>query len=810
MRDPLLIPACLFAVGVAFARLEWILAGSAALVAIFLFLLALGGRLLGKRWVFAVCGGLAVLFAGTADMAWRSKAAAPAGAVGGRRMVEGCVLESVALEGGRAKVVVEAHGLGGVSVSAPASSGVPVYGEMVRGEAMVRPVRNFGLEGAFDRETFLSRRGVFWQASMGSKGRWERLGGVCGNPVERWLDSIRRAAAGRLSLLYAGQERQTALMQALLLGDGSALRRSWSEDFRRTGTYHALVISGGHITVLCGAFLLWRRRVGWGGRTAVLLGAGLAWFYSFVAGGSTPALRAAAALSLAAAGMLLYRSPRLMNILAAVALVFLAADPGQLFEASFQLSFLAVAAIGLLAQPWWAGGGEDDGLPRPLTVERRLLAKTLSMALGGAERLWDAALGGLSSTAAWVGQALLVSAAIQLGLLLPMVVYFHRLSATGLIANVVVTPLISLAIPAGFGAMIFNSAHLARVASWLMARAQWLAAIFAQWEPHWPVPDPPLWLAAAFIVCLFLTILALGIGRRLAMIPLAAALATGGVVAVHPFKPQQQPGELELTLLDTGQSESLLVGLPQGGFVLIDTGGTAGRLGVERRIDVGEDLIAPYLWGRGIRRLDELVLTHLHADHAGGAPFLIRSFRPRKLRTGYTPDHPLWRRLEREARAAGAAVSTAERGTRWNWGEVEARVLAPSPEQRWRGKPSNNDSLVFQLAYGRRRFLLTGDAERGVGDRLAEEGLLERVDVLKMPHHGARSALSHAFLERTRPALALISAGWQNPFGFPHPETLAALRAQGSIPLRTDLSGTVTIRTDGRTLSFESIPGSGF
>lgn len=809
MRDPLLVPACLFAAGVAFARAEWITAGSAAGLAILLVLLALGGRLTGKRWVFPVCGAWAVFFAGTANMAVRPRAAPPAGAAGGRQTVEGCVVESVPLEGQRARVVVETRRLGGVSVNAPQSAGMPVYGELVRGEAMVRPVRNLGLEGSFDRETFLSRRGIFWQASMGAKGRWEQAGGVCGNPVMRVLDAVRRAAAERLAGLHAGEAREQALMKALLLGDGAALRRSWAEDFKRTGTYHALVISGGHITVLCAVFLLWSRRVGWGGRTAILLGAGLAWFYALVAGGATPAVRAAAAMSLVVAGLLLYRTPRLMNILAAVALIFLALDPGQLFEASFQLSFLAVAAIGLLAQPWTSRDGACARLPDSWEVECRLLAITLALACGGVARRWEAAIRASRSAVVWVRQALLVSAAVQIGLLLPMVVYFHRISVTGLLANVIVTPLISMAIPAGFGALILNEVLLARLAGWLMGQAQRLAAVFAEWEPDWPVPDPPVWLAVVFVTSLLLTVLVLGRDRRMALAALAGALAAGGAVVIHPFAAQQVRDELELTLLDTGQSESLLLGLPQGGFVLIDAGGTAGRPEVDRRFDAGEDLIAPYLWKRGIRRLEAMVLTHLHEDHAGGAPFLIRSFRPAVLWTGYMPDHPSWHRVQRAAKAAGAAVRAAGEGSRWNWGGVEARVLAPSPEQRWRGKPSNNDSLVLELSFGRRRFLLTGDAERGVGDRLAEDGLLKHADVLKVAHHGARSALSHALLEKTRPALALISAGWQNPFGFPHPETLEALRAQRSIPLRTDLLGTVTVRTDGRTLTYESHPPSG-
>jgi competence protein ComEC len=808
MRDPLLVPACLFAAGIAFARAEWVTGGTAAGLAALAGMLSLGGSLMGRRWAYLACGWLALFLAGQANMALRSKAAPPGSGAAGRQTLEGCVVGIADAGEQRLRIEVETGRLGGVQVSAPVEAGRPEYGDYVRGEANVRAVRNLGLEGAFDRETFLSRKGLFWQASMTTKGRWSIRKASCGNAVVRRFHRIRRSAGERLGAMFGSEPQKEGLLKALLLGDGAALRRSWVGDFRRTGTYHALVISGGHITVICGIFLWWRRRIGWGCRTAVAASAAVAWFYSAVAGGATPSLRAAAAMTLAAVGYLIFRSPRLLNILAAVTLIFLAIDPGQLFEASFQLSFLAVAAIGLLAQPWAPGRERSGRLPDSGEVELGLLAGTLALAAGGTAERWRAALRGAVGVARWTAQALLVSAAVQVGLLLPMVIYFHRLSVTGLVANIVVTPIVSLAIPAGFLALVTGNGAAAGAAGWLIGQAQRLAGLFARWEPHWPVPDPPAWLAAAFVMALLLAVLCLGRSRRAGAVPLAAALALAGVIVAHPFPPRQTAGELEVTLLDTGQSESLLLGLPQGGFVLVDAAGASGRPAARGRFDPGEDLIAPYLWQRGIRRLEAMVLTHLHEDHAGGAPYLIRSFRPRALWTGYAPDHPGWRNIEGELRAAGGQIHLAQEGSRWNWGSVSVRALAPSPEQRWRGKPSNNDSLILLLAYGRRQILLAGDAERGVGDRLAEDGLLERVDVLKVPHHGAKSALSRMLLEKTKPALALISAGWQNSFGFPHPETLEALRSQGSIPLRTDIDGSVTVRSDGRGLSYETFGGS--
>lgn len=808
MRDPLLLPACLFAAGVAFGAAEWITGGSAAGLAFAAALVAGAGRLLSIQWVFWVCGSLALFLLGAANMALRPLPGPPPAVETGRRILEGCVVESLDMGEGRLRVTVMTETASGVQVNAPVVAGRPRYGDTVRGEVDLRPVRNFGIEGAFDRATFLARRGIHWQAAMSAKGRWQVRESTCGHWLARGIHEARRVAGERLATLFGSDRRKQALLRALLLGDGTALRKSWVEDFRRTGTYHALVISGGHITLICGVFLLWHRWVGWGGRSAIVLAAGLAWFYSVVAGGAIPALRAAAAMSLAAIGLLIFRTPRLMNILAAVALIFLLIDPGQLFEASFQLSFLAVACIGLLAQTRPERNPRAPRLGNPWLVEAQLAARTMELALGGKAARWETAILASATAARWAGQTLVVSGAIQLGLLLPMAVYFQRISLTGLVANVVVTPLISMAIPVGFLALVLNSGFLGGLASSLVEAAQWSAIRFAALEPEWPVPAPPVWLAVVFAASLLITVAILRLRRKWAVIPLGASLAGAGLIVAHPFPARQSLSELEITLLDTGQSESLLLGLPEGGFVLVDAGGAPGGPGAERRFDVGEDLIAPYLRRRGIRRLEEMVITHLHEDHSGGAPYLIRSFRPARFRTPYTPDYKGWRKLERELQAAGTIVQTAGEGSEWHWGSVRVKALAPSPEQRWRGKPQNNDSLILMLTYGRRKVLLAGDAERGVSERLAEDGLLEPVDVLKVPHHGAKSALSPALLKKTKPAIALISAGWKNSFGFPHPETLEALRAEGAIPLRTDLKGAVTVRTDGVSLTFETFAES--
>ena len=141
------------------------------------------------------------------------------------------------------------------------------------------------------------------------------------------------------------------MMDAVLIGETARLERVWTDDFRRTGTFHALVISGVHVTVLAAVLLFLLRLLPISELSALAMTAAAAWLYALVSGFSAPVVRAAGGFTLYTLARACFRRARVMNLLAAVALVYLAWDPAQMFEASFQLSFLAVAAIGALAAP---------------------------------------------------------------------------------------------------------------------------------------------------------------------------------------------------------------------------------------------------------------------------------------------------------------------------------------------------------------------------------------------------------------------------------------------------------------------------
>jgi competence protein ComEC len=213
---------------------------------------------------------------------------------------------------------------------------------------------------------------------------------------------------------------------------------------------------------------------------------------------------------------------------------------------------------------------------------------------------------------------------------------------------------------------------------------------------------------------------------------------------------------------------------------------------------MGEDVVSPYLWSRGIRRIDVLVVTHAHEDHSGGAAAVAENFRPGRIWVGANPP---------EAFLATAAhlhipIEAMRASDPFPFGGATIEPLSP-PADYSNARPGNNDSLAFRISYGSRSFLLTGDMERPMERRLLSDVHLSHVDVLKVGHHGSKTSTTQEFLDAASPSIAVISAGFENSFGHPHRDVVARLADRHSAILRTDLDGLVTVRTDGRRLWFD-------
>ncbi len=689
------------------------------------------------------------------------------------------------------------------------------YGERIRFKAAARRPKSFANPGSFDYGAWLAARGIYWQARLAPKTTIERMAGQCGGRFAGAVQGMRAAALKRIDALYANDDYRKAMMKGLLLGEASEIRRAWVEGFRQTGTYHALVISGSHVAFVAGVFLLYLRRFRYGETTVLVAACVTAWTYALVAGGDPPVTRTAAGFTLAAVARWHCRRVSLLHVLAVVAVIFVAMEPWQVAEAGFQLSFLAVAAIGAVATPWMDDylspamqaaaacrePGETKVYARRAEVwllELTLVAETISRATGWAGEKCRVWLGRALGIGLFLFGLFVVSAAIQLALALPMVAYFHRLSVTGLSANVLATPIITMAIPAGFLAVLTSWGWAAELAALMLDAGAGIVAWHGAWEPYWRMPDPPYWLALAWAVSTAALGVAL-VARKWCMAAFVVNLAILAVVVIHPFEARLEHGYLELAAIDVGQAESLHVALPNGGSMLVDTGGFAGPRGEQRtRLDPGEDVVSPYLWYRGIKRLETVAISHFHSDHCGGLRAVLRNFRPKELWVGRIPPD-MRAEVQQWAAESGTKLRWWRMGERVKLGGVEFEALAPGEDVPERAA-SNNDSLVLRARFGRHALLLTGDIEKIVERQLVDSGSGLGAQVLKVAHHGsARSNLAE-FLDSVQPAVALISAAGSDWMRLPSEKVVAALRAQKALVLRTDRDGLIWVRSDGRHL----------
>lgn len=650
-------------------------------------------------------------------------------------------------------VVQHAPGRARVVVADPARSLAVSQGEALAVWARLRPPRGFASDGAFDAEADARRRGIHAHGFAKSAALVERRpeqdargpGARLGR-ARRWARAVLRAR------LPAGEEE--GLVRAMLLGDREGLSREASEAFRIAGTYHVLALSGAQVALVAGLIVvaLWMLRLPPAATAASVCVA--VWLYALFVGAETPVVRAALMAAVLAGGKALDLDSDAANLLGLAAGVLLVDSPSAIGDVSFQLSFAATLAVIRVTPPLAAC------LPR-LPMQAQLVVAA--------------------------------SAAAQIALAPLMALHFHRLAPAALLLNLAAGPLASGVLLAGFALLAAEALApvLARPVAelcWLLAHALLRSSDGVRGLPWLDarVPDPP-WLA---VLAHLAGLAALVRGRR----ALAAPLLLAGLAALALGTGGSADGRLRVSVLDVGQGDAIVLLSPGGRALAVDAGPAW------RGLDAGEAVVAPFLWSRGVTRLDALALTHADGDHVGGAAFLERALGAAEVWVG--PGGPGEQDGARGARPGRRIVLRP--GGRLDWDGVEIAVVGPPRDSR--SASVNEASLMLRVRYRAVSMLLTGDAGTAAEARLSAP----RTDVLKVGHHGSRTSSGAALLGRLRPSLAVVSVGRANPFGHPHPEVLGRLLAAGARVLRTDRDGTVTVSTDGAQVVVRSarLPGS--
>ncbi|MBI3582774.1 MAG: DNA internalization-related competence protein ComEC/Rec2 [Nitrospinae bacterium] len=662
--------------------------------------------------------------------------------------------------------------------------------------------RNFKNPGGFDYKRFMEDQGIYVIGSISK-----------GNQIEV-LDKDKGCI---LSYIYKSKERlslfieknappeESSILKTMVFGERSAISKEMRNIFSSTGIAHLLAVSGLHVGfVAFAAFLIFKKffsflflrfyhrlfLIGAVQRFAAFFTMFPVLYYSILVGASPSTVRAAIMAIVYLLSIVLYREGDIYNTLSLAALIILIWHPPSLFNIGFQLSFIAVLSIAYGFTILNQVQGQDSFKPSPLSP---------SVAAGFSLREFFL-------RHRWLYNYTFSSIFATLGTLPIIAYHFNLVSIIGPIVNILAIPLASLIVPLTLIFSLLSNIN-EQIASLLINIPVFLTFILVKIAkfftniPYYSirVQTPSLltifmiypllvgilnfkrhrWIKIGTIsICLFLVISS---GFRI--------LSHHSSLITHHF--------LRVTFIDVGQAECSLIQFPNGKTLLID----GGRLMDD--FDAGGSIVAPYLWDKGITKIDYVVGSHPDSDHVGGLLFILNEMSVKNyFDNGQESTDLIHVKLREIAREKNILYRVLGTGDKIEVDErVKVEILHPpkgSSKLEKKGH-DNNLSIVMKITYGNFSILFTGDIEKEAEEFLIRQQSEElKAKILKVPHHGSSSSSSEEFIKKVSPEAATFSVGYNNPFRHPNKKVLARYRDAGAKIYRTDREGLIEIESDGK------------
>lgn len=624
------------------------------------------------------------------------------------------------------------------------------------------PLRPPANPGSFDWSTYYRREGVCATLSCDHRESVHRLGERAENAWGRVVTWLRTTVRGMLTDdLLTGADEQSGLLEAMVLGHRSILDRRLNEAFIRSGCAHFLAVSGSNVAMLMAFVWVAGRLVGLTKRRCAWVMILVIVTYALITDPRPPIFRATIMGLLFCISLILQRSPSHLNWMSAAAIILVVINPTTVFDAGFQLSFLAVLGVTHLAPVM-----QEIAVETLFKRMRMVLFQTLRPEPSGNVQLL-LPLPSSSRYWRWLGIMVWASVGAWLAGIPISLCFFQRLNSWGWLGTILLFPLMQAVMVLGLLKVVITAisptlgSFLAMPLAALESAITW-SVTFLERFPGSTIDCKPLpgWLLFSFYLALVLIvhlcrqkppstlqqsgfIQPVGVEKSFATVTCVVAMLVSLAGGMYWYWPKSPPNQLMMTVLAVGAGSATVIELPDGQTILYDAGSKG-------RYDAGRNIVVPYLRSHGTRRIDRIYVSHPDVDHFGGIPSIVD-----EIRTG-----PIVFNQFFEARSAPTSASKhlldllAERGhevvtlppslTRWQHGGATIERLWPD-DNLGDTIADNDTSTVLRVSFAGHSVLLTGDIEDHAQRVLLRRGDLN-ADVLLLPHHGSVRPSTREFL----------------------------------------------------------------